>query len=291
VETNASDLSIGTVAARTGVAVAVLRSWQERFGFPAPTRSASGHRRYGDHEVEQILHVVEARAEGLSLQAAIDRVLNADDPGPSTIATALRRRHPDLAVNVWPARALLATSRAIEDECLVNGRGGLLIGSFQRRAAFATAERRWREAVGARGTIVVLADDVTTRRSGTVTELPASAGLAAEWAVISAVPGAAAFLGGRQLPGQRAVGAARRFECVLTVEPSMVVDAAQLAIQLIGTIDTAAADEARAALPDITEASATTSRRAISILNRALTYSAATSRPSARRRRTGPEAS
>ena len=47
-------LSIGDVVAATGVGEATLRAWERRFGFPAPRREPSGHRRYSAGEVERI---------------------------------------------------------------------------------------------------------------------------------------------------------------------------------------------------------------------------------------------
>ena len=44
-------LSIGELAAATGVAVPTLRAWERRYGRPAPARLRSGHRRYGPEQV------------------------------------------------------------------------------------------------------------------------------------------------------------------------------------------------------------------------------------------------
>jgi DNA-binding transcriptional MerR regulator len=41
-----ASLSIGDVVAATGIGEATLRAWERRFGFPAPRREPSGHRRY-----------------------------------------------------------------------------------------------------------------------------------------------------------------------------------------------------------------------------------------------------
>ena len=47
-------LSIGELSSRTGVTPSTLRIWEERHGFPVPTRLESGHRRYA--EGEETLH-------------------------------------------------------------------------------------------------------------------------------------------------------------------------------------------------------------------------------------------
>ena len=65
-------LSIGDVVAATGVGEATLRAWERRFGFPAPRREPSGHRRYSRDEVERIRAVVrERRRSQLRLAGAI----------------------------------------------------------------------------------------------------------------------------------------------------------------------------------------------------------------------------
>ena len=65
--------SIGAVVKATGVGEATLRQWESRFGFPAPEREPSGHRRYSAEDVEQIRAVARHRAEGLPLRLAIER--------------------------------------------------------------------------------------------------------------------------------------------------------------------------------------------------------------------------
>ena len=47
-------LSIGDIANRSGVAVGTLRMWESRYGFPVPERLPSGHRRYSEHDLEQV---------------------------------------------------------------------------------------------------------------------------------------------------------------------------------------------------------------------------------------------
>src|ERR1700761_2522127 len=88
-------LSIGDVVAATGVGEATLRAWERRFGFPAPRREPSGHRRYSREEVERIRAVVRERDRGLSLAVASDRV-PAERSGPPSLFAPLRERRPAL---------------------------------------------------------------------------------------------------------------------------------------------------------------------------------------------------
>ena len=48
-------LTIGQVAARTGLNASTLRMWETRYGAPVPRRLPGGHRRYTAHDVE-IVH-------------------------------------------------------------------------------------------------------------------------------------------------------------------------------------------------------------------------------------------
>ncbi|HEY6786853.1 MAG TPA: MerR family transcriptional regulator, partial [Trebonia sp.] len=68
-------LSIGELARQTGVPVATLRSWEDRYGFPRPQRLAGGHRRYDNGDVALIAQIQRLRAAGLSLQAAIGQAV------------------------------------------------------------------------------------------------------------------------------------------------------------------------------------------------------------------------
>lgn len=48
---------IATVAERTGVPEPTLRAWERRYGIPAPPRSASGYRRYGEADIALVLEM------------------------------------------------------------------------------------------------------------------------------------------------------------------------------------------------------------------------------------------
>jgi len=57
-------LSIGALAAATGLGVETLRAWERRYGRPRPARRASGHRRYGPAEVAWLRLVAQAVGAG-----------------------------------------------------------------------------------------------------------------------------------------------------------------------------------------------------------------------------------
>lgn len=58
--------SIGAIARMTGVPVATLRTWEDRYGLVIAARSAGGQRRYSRGQLEQLVFVAEKVRDGLS---------------------------------------------------------------------------------------------------------------------------------------------------------------------------------------------------------------------------------
>ena len=136
--TMSQELRIGDLVGRTGVAEPTLRMWERRHGFPEPTRTPSGHRRYTEDHVDQILRVLAGRMAGLSLKAAIERARGGEAIGSLSMFATLRRHAPDLRPCLLHKRAMIALSHAIEDESLGAADAGLL-----QRAVSRQAEARW----------------------------------------------------------------------------------------------------------------------------------------------------
>ena len=63
----AHTLTIGQAAKTTGVAAKTIRYYEAVGVLPAPSRSASGYRRYDQAAVERLLFIRRARSLGLSL--------------------------------------------------------------------------------------------------------------------------------------------------------------------------------------------------------------------------------
>lgn len=230
---NRADLTISAVAELTGVGVPVLRSWEQRHGFPVPERLPSGHRRYTPDHVEQIRAVNRDRAAGMSLEAAIANAASRIGRHESSIFAGLRRRWPDLPVHVLSKRAMLAISRAIEDECCAQADRPVLLAAFQRQRFFQASEPRWRELARTAAVAIVFADfprDRIRRRGPIELALPDDAPLRREWAVVCDAPDAAACLAGFERPA--AAGEPRRFEAVWSVNPAVVRDAAEIGAAL-----------------------------------------------------------
>ncbi|MDQ3642908.1 MAG: MerR family transcriptional regulator [Actinomycetota bacterium] len=67
-------MSIGELAQRTGVPVATIRTWEQRYDLPAPARSEGGHRRYGAEDLLRITAVRKLVDQGATVSAAAKRV-------------------------------------------------------------------------------------------------------------------------------------------------------------------------------------------------------------------------
>jgi methylmalonyl-CoA mutase cobalamin-binding subunit len=68
-------LSIGALSRATGIPVETLRTWEQRYGFPVPSRRPSGHRVYPGTVVPRLRRISEAIARG----HRAGQVVNASD--------------------------------------------------------------------------------------------------------------------------------------------------------------------------------------------------------------------
>jgi DNA-binding transcriptional MerR regulator len=251
-------LSIGDVVTATGVGEATLRAWERRFGFPAPRREPSGHRRYSRDEVERIRAVVRERDRGLSLAVAIERV-TAEPSGPPSLFAPLRERRPDLLPVPLRKRLMLHLSRAVEEESAARAERALMIGAFQRPEFYRASEARWhRLARGAGLTFVLATFGEADRPDGGPIEVPIHSGepVADEWAVICLSPGYSACLIGWETVGATGqVDDERAFDALLSVEPSVVREVAGAAVGVAAAREPRVAERARAYLERIPDSS------------------------------------
>ncbi len=232
------ELTTAQLAERTGLSAGTLRMWENRHGFPDPSRLPGGHRRYAEADVEHVREVLRLRDQGLSLPAAIERVRTRRPAVAVSVFAGLRRRRPEVAPTVLPKPAVLALSRAIEDEYCARAADGVLIGSFQRERFYRQAQRRWRELARTADLAVALADFATPRRSrgrarggaGRPPPCP-RAGVGGD----SSAPRASrrAWPRGSSRPRPRCPTPQRRFEVLWSFEPSVVADAVAVAAELL----------------------------------------------------------
>lgn len=73
-------------AAKLGIAPSTLRTWERRYGFPAPVRSAGGHRQYAVHEVEALAEAF-ARTGEVRAAIALAREPASSSRPPRAVAT------------------------------------------------------------------------------------------------------------------------------------------------------------------------------------------------------------
>lgn len=79
--------NIRAVERMTGVPAATLRSWERRYGFPAPDRSATARRLYADSEVAAIRWIKARTEAGLSVAQAVQQVQAAAAAPPARAVT------------------------------------------------------------------------------------------------------------------------------------------------------------------------------------------------------------
>ncbi|MGZ4177372.1 MAG: DICT sensory domain-containing protein [Solirubrobacteraceae bacterium] len=235
------ELTTAQLAQRTGLSAGTLRMWETRHGFPDPFRLPGGHRRYAAGDVEQVREVLRLRDLGLSLPAAIDRVRARTRAPAGSVFAGLRRRRPEVAPTVLLKPAVLALSRAIEDEYCARAADGLLLGSFQRERFYRHAERRWRELARTAGLAVALAD---FPRRADPADAPAEVpidrhhALSREWAVVVNADELTACLAAWEQPSDDEVpDAQRRFEVLWSFDAAVVADAVSIAAELLAPID------------------------------------------------------
>src|ERR1700744_388910 len=239
-------LSISEVSRRTGIPVAGLRNWEQRYGLPRPKRSPPGQRRYTEADCDLLTEVLRRRAAGLSLSAAMAQATAIGGGGgeravfsrprrhphaPGTggegagrsIFAGLRRQHPALRVHLLNKTALLAVTRAIEDECGARARRPVLLGSFQRQQFYQASASRWADLARAAEQTVVFADFPRSQlRPGRIAEIavPDDSPLRREWTLICDAPDAPACVAAWERPGQdRRRDRDRMFEVLWSAVP------------------------------------------------------------------------
>lgn len=235
-------LAIRDVAARTGLAAGTIRIWEQRYGFPAPERTASGYRVYTEADVDALRRVIAYRERGLSVPAALERARSAGTPTdrPSIFGAIVGDDAP-VHSQVLRKRTLFAISKAIEDETLSRAAAPVVIGAFQHERNYRGVERRYRRLAAIADAAVVFANFAGVRRPpGGPIEVPIAVddALGNEWAVVIDAPGYAACLLAWERPGSEDDAgrpeAERRFEALWTLDPRVVRRAAQIGGALAG---------------------------------------------------------
>ena len=240
-----SQKSIKEVAEATGIAAGTIRMWEQRYGFPEPSRTDAGYRLYTEDDVETLRRVMAYRHRGLSVPAAIERAREtggaADHP---SIYAAVAASDYGARPQVLRKSTLVALSRAIEHETLAQAASPVLFGAFQHEAFYREVEPRYRRISQFSDAAVAFADfDAIRYPEGGPIEVPIAPEhkLGNEWAVIVDAPGYAACLLAWEMPGSTQPGdpgdLSRRFEAVWTLDPRATRKAARVAARLVGRQD------------------------------------------------------
>lgn len=228
--------SIGVLAARTGLTPTVLRTWENRFGFPAGERAPSGHRRFTDADVELVRQVLDVRASGATLQAAIESVARRQEQRVAdSVHAALVEQFPDLRPHRFGRRALVAASHAIEDEALARAERSVVLGAFQRGHNYAWSQHRWDELARTALWSAVVADfagagDLPPDPAATPArcQLPEDSPMRREWTVVTLSPTRGAVLSAWEVPSRP--GDSRTFESVISTHRPVVLAAARVLV-------------------------------------------------------------
>ncbi len=228
------DFSIGALAQRTGVTPNVLRTWENRFGFPTGRRTTSGHRRFTEADVLLVSEVLEARERGVPLHLAVDAVLQRtrQERGESVHATLIRE-FPDLRPQRLGKSTLLAASHAIEDESLSRADRSVVLGTFQEGHKYARSRHRWDELARTATWSAVLADfddglaadpDARPARCQLTDDSP----MRREWTVVTLSPTFAAVLAAWEVPTP--AGQPATYEAVITMRRAAALAAARVIV-------------------------------------------------------------
>lgn len=125
-ESAAGRYRIQTVAEMTGVGASTLRAWEQRYGFPAPERTASAYRLYSDADVQRIARVRELCDAGMAAAEAVAAVLGE----PSTSASATSRAATSVTPSSPPIDRVLAAATRVDPAALDDAlRAPLLVAS------------------------------------------------------------------------------------------------------------------------------------------------------------------
>jgi DNA-binding transcriptional MerR regulator len=269
--------SIGVLASRTGVTPAVLRTWENRFGFPAGRRSAAGHRRFTDDDVRRVREVLQVRDSGVPLQLAIDAVSRREAEGaPESVHAVLVREFPQLRPQRLGRPALVAASHAVEDESLARADRPVVLGAFQSGYRFGRARHRWDELARTASWSAVVADfaeddlpaDPAARPARC--QLPADSPLRREWVVVSVSAGFSAVVSAWEVPSRP--GEDPAFESLISTHRPVALAAARVVVATARSAGARPPAEVEELLDDVTPRVATSAAEADRVWLRALAH-------------------
>ncbi|MGH2859586.1 MAG: MerR family transcriptional regulator, partial [Solirubrobacteraceae bacterium] len=130
-------------AVMLGVSPNTLRSWERRYGFPKPQRSAGGHRQYGLAEIEA-LRLTLAETHNVSSAISLARERGEGPSTPSRLTAALSSFDEDGANRLLEESLSLRSVERTIEEVLLNAVAAL----SDPNTSTAEYEFAWRHAAG-----------------------------------------------------------------------------------------------------------------------------------------------
>jgi len=138
-----------TAATLLGVSPSTLRTWERRYGFPAPRRSAGGHRQYDRAEIEALRDAYSQTGHAASAVELVRR--RGSGPAAPSVAglrRALTAFDEDSADQIAAEALALRALEAVVEELVLAGVDGLLAGTpehalgWRWAAGWLAAQRR-----------------------------------------------------------------------------------------------------------------------------------------------------
>ncbi|MGI8433900.1 MAG: DICT sensory domain-containing protein [Nocardioidaceae bacterium] len=215
------------------------------------------------------------------MPVAVERAKSQVEQPAQSVFAGLRRRHRDLRVQLLRKPAVLALSRAIEDECCAQADSPLLFASFQRERFYRASEARWKELSRTARSAVVFADfdrPMPFSHRPVEVPIPFAAPLNREWILVCDSPDYPGCVVGWERPGRsNASDRTRGFETLWSVEPRVVREAARMCAALSEQYRPGLSLDQWTPLEVTPPEAAAETRRASGILDRMLTYLSASS--------------
>ena len=138
-----SGIRTNAAAVMLGVSPNTLRSWERRFGYPSPGRTAGGHRQYELSEVEALRQAFE-ETQNVSSAISLARQRGEGPPSSSRLGAALARYNEEKAnLLLEESLALRSLERTVEEVLLP-----ALAELRADEAGVAEYEFAWRYATG-----------------------------------------------------------------------------------------------------------------------------------------------
>ncbi|MBN8887527.1 MAG: heavy metal-responsive transcriptional regulator [Rudaea sp.] len=117
-----SNLSIGQLAQRTGVAIDTVR-YYERNGLLQPAgRLASGYRRYGDAELKRLRFIRRAKALGFSLEDVRALLTLSEERNVAKVKRAAQAKLADIEARIAELERVRGGLRTLIAACPGHGR-------------------------------------------------------------------------------------------------------------------------------------------------------------------------